>query len=125
MSDEKPKVGSIGWIDLTVGNASELRDFYADVTGWTAADVDMGEYNDFMMSPPDGDPVAGVCHARDGNAELPPAWLIYIVVEDLDQSISRCQARGGKVAVGPKNMGDARYCIICDPAGAYSALYQP
>lgn len=125
MSEDKPKVGSIGWIDLTVDNAGGLRDFYSDVVGWEPADVDMGGYSDFMMSPPDGDPVAGVCHAREGNAGLPAAWLIYIVVADLDQSITRCKALGGKVTVGPKNMGDARYCVIRDPAGAHSALYQP
>ena len=125
MADDKPKIGSIGWIDLTIDNATELRDFYADVVGWTSAEVDMGDYADFMMVPPDAEPVAGVCHARGTNAELPPAWLIYIVVEDLDQSISRCEARGGKIIVGPKNMGDARYCVIRDPAGAHSALYQP
>ena len=125
MSDDKPKAGSIGWIDLTVDNASELRDFYSDVVGWTAGDVDMGDYADFMMSPPDADPVAGVCHARGSNANLPPAWLIYIVVEDLDQSMACCKARGGKVVVGAKNIGDARYCVIQDPAGAHAALYQP
>ena len=125
MSDDKPKIGSIGWIDLSVADAGELRDFYADVAGWTAGEIDMGDYCDYMMSPPGADPVAGVCHARGTNAELPAAWLIYIVVEDLDQSISRCEARGGKIIVGPKNMGDARYCVIRDPAGAHSALYQP
>ena len=124
MADDKAAIGSIGWIDLTVENAGELRDFYSAVVGWRSSDVDMDGYADFMMAPPDGDPVAGVCHARGTNAELPPAWLIYIVVADLDESISRCEARGGQVVVGPKNMGDARYCVIRDPAGAYCALYQ-
>ena len=122
---DKPSIGSIGWIDLTVENADEVRDFYSDVAGWKADNVDMGGYSDYMMSPPGGDAVSGVCHARGGNADMPAVWMLYIVVEDLDTSIERCKARGGAVVAGPKKMGASRYCVIRDPAGAMAALYQP
>lgn len=121
---DKPKVGTIGWIDLTVPDATGVRDFYRDVVGWDTSGVDMGGYEDFNMIPPGGDPVAGVCHARGGNADLPPAWLIYITVENLDRSIAACESGGGAVVAGPKTMGDARYCVIRDPAGAHCALFQ-
>ncbi len=123
MSDPKP--GTIGWIDLTVDDAPTIRDFYAAVAGWTPAGHDMGGYEDYMMSPPGGDPVAGVCHARGSNEGLPAAWLMYIVVEDLDAALAECTTRGGSVIAGPKSMGPARYVIIRDPAGAACALYQP
>ena len=121
---EKPKSGTIGWIDLTVDDAGGGRDFYKAGAGWDSAGVDMGDYSDFMMLPPGGGPGAGVCHAPGGNAGLPPAWLIYIVVDDLDKSIGEVEKGGGKVVSGPKNMGTARYCVIRDPAGAHAALYQ-
>jgi predicted enzyme related to lactoylglutathione lyase len=83
--------GSIGWIDLTVPNAESLRDFYQNVTGWAPSTVDMGGYNDFCMHPsPGADPVAGICHARGKNATIPPQWIIYITVDDLDESVRRC-----------------------------------
>jgi predicted enzyme related to lactoylglutathione lyase len=85
----------------------------------------MGEYQDFCMHPPgDPQPVAGICHARGHNAELPPVWMVYITVDDLDESVRRCEALGGKrrseIHVSP--MG--RYCAIEDPAGAVSALFE-
>jgi len=43
--------GQIGWIDLTVPDATALRDFYQGVTGWTPSSVDMGGYQDFCMHP--------------------------------------------------------------------------
>ena len=46
-----PAPGTIGWIDLTVPDASNLRDFYAEVAGWRPAPVDMDGYEDWMMSP--------------------------------------------------------------------------
>ncbi|NND59262.1 MAG: VOC family protein [Gammaproteobacteria bacterium] len=120
----KPIPGSIGWIDLTVEDATGIRDFYAAVAGWQPEAVDMGEYADFNMTAA-GTPVAGVCHARGGNAGLPASWLIYIVVEDLDRSISNCREGGGELLGEVKSMGESRYCVIRDPAGACCALYQP
>jgi predicted enzyme related to lactoylglutathione lyase len=123
----KPRIGSIAWIDLTVEAARDLRDFYQDVVGWTAGDVEMGGYSDFTMHPPGGgDPIAGVCHARGPNTDLPAQWLIYITVADLDRSLARCRAHGGAVIAGPKGMGMAgRYAVIRDPSGAVAALVQP
>ena len=125
--DGKPEIGSIGWIDLTVENAEEVRDFYAAVAGWKPEAVDMGEYSDFNMTAPgSGKPMAGVCHARGGNADLPPHWMIYITVEDADIAAARCVELGGKVIIGPKDMaGHGRYCVVEDPAGAASALFAP
>ena len=128
MSDaEIPAPGTIIWTDLTVENADKLRDFYSDVAGWEASPVTMGDYQDFNMnSRSTGQPVAGICNARGPNAELPPQWLIYITVEDVAASASKCEALGGKVIVGPKGMGTyGRYCVIQDPAGAVAALFTP
>jgi predicted enzyme related to lactoylglutathione lyase len=125
MSDGN-STGKIGWIDITVDDAESLRDFYAEVTGWVPQDVSMGDYSDFNMTiPGSGEPAAGICHARGSNAELPPQWMIYITVENADASAATCTKLGGKVLVGPKAMGDARYCVVQDPSGAVAALYQP
>ena len=119
------EIGSIEWADLTVENAAEIRDFYKSVVGWDSSEVDMGGYSDFCMSlPSDGKTVAGVCHLRGTNADLPSQWLIYIAVEDLDRSMARCIEKGGSVIAGPKGFGEqARFCVIRDPAGAVAALY--
>jgi uncharacterized protein len=124
---EKARVGSITWTDLTVENAERISDFYGAVVGWTASGVDMGGYGDFTMNDPEtGTPVAGVCHAREGNADLPPVWLIYVNVEDIERSVMRCIELGGQVISGPKGMGgQGRYCVIRDPAGAALALFGP
>ncbi len=119
------KVGSIGWTDLTVDDAETIRKFYSEVVGWTSDPVDMGDYNDFNMNAPaTNDAIAGICHARGGNAELPAQWIVYITIENLDDSARRCRELGGKILAGPKSAGGGRYCVIQDPAGAVAALYQ-
>lgn len=119
-------VGGIGWVDLTVADAAGARDFYRDVAGWTASEVSMGGYDDFCMHEPGtGTPAAGVCHARGQNADLPPQWIVYVRVADLDASLARCAERGGRVVAGPRLFGAGRrYAVIEDPAGAVSAIYE-
>ena len=119
--------GQIGWLDLTVPDAVALRDFYQSVAGWTPSPVQMGDYQDFCMIPPgETAPVAGICHARGSNAGLPPVWLVYINVADLDESLRQTLERGGKILRPAISMGaQGRYSIIADPAGAVCALFEP
>jgi predicted enzyme related to lactoylglutathione lyase len=86
----------------------------------------MGDYSDFNMNAAgSGNPVAGICHARGSNADLPAQWMVYIIVADLEKSTARCKELGGKLVTPIKNMGDQdRYCVIKDPAGAVAALYE-
>jgi predicted enzyme related to lactoylglutathione lyase len=126
MSENTPPAGTIVWCDLTVPDASAIRDFYARVVGWRAEPVNMGGYTDFNMMPPDGgDAAAGICYARDANADLPPQWLLYIVVDDVDDSAAECVKLGGAIVSPPRSMGAGRICVIRDPAGAVCALYHP
>jgi predicted enzyme related to lactoylglutathione lyase len=119
--------GHIGWIDLTVPNATALRDFYQRVTGWEPDPVEMGGYQDFCMRPPgESQPVAGICHALGQNADLPPVWMVYLTVADLDESIRQCEQTGGKIRRPIESMGNmGRFCVIEDPAGAVCALFEP
>jgi uncharacterized protein len=121
-----PGIGTLVWTDLTVPDAEKIRDFYSAVIGWSHAPVEMKGYNDYQMnSPGTGDAVAGICHARGTNADLPAQWLLYFRVADIEESVARCVQRGGTLLVSPKGMGTyGRYCVIQDPAGAVAALIQ-
>ena len=119
-----PRPGTITWQDLTVADPEAIRRFYSAVVGWEPESVGVAGSSDFVMNA-DGNGVAGICHARGANAELPPVWLIYITVADLDHSIDECQRLGGALVAAPRSYGGGRYCVIKDPAGAFCALYQP
>ena len=119
--------GRIAWLDLTVPNASETRDFYRDVVGWSHADVEMkdasGPYVDYALRTPGGAAVAGICHARGVNEGLPPLWLICLPVGDLEESLSRVREEGGEVLDARKgSAGECTYAVIRDPVGVCLAL---
>ncbi|HEX2834319.1 MAG TPA: VOC family protein [Thermoanaerobaculia bacterium] len=122
----KKKPGTINWIDLTVPDASLVRDFYREVVGWDSVGLDMGGYDDYCMNVSGTEEtVVGICHARGANAAQPAQWMVYINVADLDASLAAVKARGGELLSAVRTMpGQGRYCVIQDPAGAVAALYE-
>lgn len=125
--DTGAPVGRISWLDLTVSDASATRDFYRQVVGWSVQNVELedgdGRYADYTMLGDDGNPVAGVCHARGANAGLPTVWMIYLPVGDLAESLRRVPEEGGTVVKAMQGEdGGYVYAAVQDPAGAYLAL---
>lgn len=125
--DAPAPMGCIAWLNLTVSDASAIRDFYRQAVGWSAQDVEMedasGRYADYNMFGGDGNPAAGVCHARGANLGLPPVWMIHLPVGGLAESLRRVREEGGKVIKARRGTdGEYAYAAVQDPVGACLAL---
>ncbi len=125
--DAAARAGRIAWVDLTVPDAPATRDFYREVIGWSVEDVEMDDggerYADFNMLGADGQPAAGVCHARGVNLDLPPVWMLYLPVGDLAESLRRAREEGGAVIKEMRGSeGNLSGAVIRDPVGVYLAL---
>ncbi len=125
--DAAARVGRISWLDLTVSDASATRDFYRQVVHWSAQDVEMedasGPYADYHLFGDDGNPAAGVCHARGVNLGLPPIWMIFLPVGDLAESLRRVGEGGGKIIKATRGHdGEYECAVVQDPVGACLAL---
>lgn len=126
-SQRVDSVGRIGWVELTVPDASATRDFYCEVIGWTVEDVPLRDgdevYSDFNMLGADGTPLAGICHARGANGGLPPVWMLYLTVADLGASLERVVEEGGEVIRTVAGEGkDHALAVVRDPVGVHFAL---
>jgi uncharacterized protein len=121
MKDESI-LGRAMWLDLTVENATELRDFYAAVIGWSYAGLQVEDHEDFVMGTASGESIAGVCHRLGPNAGIPPVWVPYFVVADLAASLAEAKRRGATEIAGDLETG---YVLLRDPAGAVFALSVP
>lgn len=122
---ENAKAGDVAWLDLTVPNAKEVRDFYQNVIGWKHQACCMGDYDDYtMVGAIDGEAKAGVCHTLGPNADLPAVWMPYFLVDDITTSVNSVKENGGELLTKVKPMGpNDTYVIIKDPGGAICALY--
>ena len=121
------KNGSIVSTDLTSHHAEELKEFYQQVIGWESEGLTMqdesGVYSDYVMKDKEGNWVGGLCHFRGANKDLPPQWIVYIQVDHVAASISKCREFGGKVLKEVKNKeGQYQYALLEDPHGAVLAI---
>jgi len=115
--------GAIVWRDLTVPDAENIKEFYSSVIGWqTQLHPGCDDFN--VMLPDTGEIVAGICHARGINAGIPPQWLMYVEVNNIQESMERCKKAGGTVVYGPRSIGTNNFCVIQDPAGAVLGLIE-
>lgn len=93
----KSKIGTMGCLDLTVGNAVEVKSIYQQVVGWASEDAAMGDYSDYMMKAKSGKETAGTCHNRGANKGLSAKWLLYAIIADIGASLANVVALGGKL----------------------------
>ena len=125
--DPATRVGCISGLDLQVADPPATRDFYRRVVGWSVQDVEMEDaserYADSNMLGGDGNPAAGIRHARGVNLGVPPVWMIHLPVGDLAESLRRVGDEGGEVLTATRwEDGEYAHAAIQDPVGACLAL---
>ena len=121
MPIETKNEGYLSWLDLTADDADRISDFYAGVLGWRIDKQNLGG-NIAMTLPETGEIIAGICRRSASNTGLPPAWLPYFQVVDLQAAISECLRQGGSLHGDIRCEGGVRYAVIRDPSGAFAGI---
>ncbi|MFA6117860.1 MAG: VOC family protein [Sphingomonas sp.] len=109
------------WYELMTTDPEASKAFYDDVIGWTVQDKPDGDMDYRMIdSGSNGDFVGGVFRLTEqmvaGGAK--PTWLFYIGVNDVDASVEKIEAAGGKVMMPAWDIPDVgRIAMVTDPQG--------
>lgn len=112
--------GALVWNELASPDLDGSAAFYAQLFGWSIAQwpgadaVYMGIRNGASSN-------GGMREATPPG--IPPHWLVYFGVDDLDASLRRVGELGGAVHAGPIDIQMARIAVVADPQGAVFALY--
>lgn len=118
-----PVSGDFCWNELATTDAEAAKKFYAALFGWEykAGDVEGAPYNEIMAN---GKPVGGIHQmGAEFGGPMPPHWMPYVSVDDVDAAAARVEGLGGKVCVPPCDIPHVgRFCVINDPAGAAISL---
>jgi uncharacterized protein len=125
---EKHPTGSFCWVELATTNQPAAKTFYTSLFGWTPNDVPMGPGDVYSIFRLDGRDAAAAYTLRPDQLaqKVPPNWILYIAVNNVDASATKATRLGGKVIAGPFDVMDAgRMAVIQDPTGAYFCLWQP
>jgi uncharacterized protein len=128
METLKPhKQGVFCWAELGTTDTAAAKAFYGSLMGWSAFEIPMGPnsvYTKFQMEGKDAAAMYQLTpeHLAGG---VPPNWLPYASVDDVRASAAKVAELGGKVIVGPLDVGESgSMAVIQDPQGATLGLYQ-
>jgi uncharacterized protein len=117
------KHGDFIWYELMSPEGGASQDFYGPLLGWTFGSND--EYREIQGS--EGG-VGGILQLTpemtSGGAH--PAWVGYILVDDVDTSVAAITAKGGQVHMPARDMPDVgRFAMVTDPQGAPFYVMKP
>ena len=109
------------WFELVTTDTAAAGDFYREVIGWTS-EMSSGPAGPYTIFKTRGDiPVGGMLEMQG----VPPGWLGYIAVNDVDAFAKKVQAAGGQIHKPPQDIPDVgRFAVVADPQGAVFVLFK-
>ena len=124
----KPAHGEFMWNELMTRDDTGAVTFFEKLLGWGHDDWPMGEMGTYRLMKSGPKSVAGVMKmvAPQFPEQLPPHWMSYIAVDNVDMRWEKAQSLGAVGIHPPTNIPQVgRFCIIQDPTGGVVALMTP
>jgi len=126
-----PGVGVVGepgafvWADLITRDPARAKQFYEGLFNWR---IQVGQHDDSgYQHIKNGDKaIGGIPAAGDLDPKIPPHWMIYFAVADVDVTVAKATGVGARTFVPPTTMEQVgRFAVLADPQGAAFALFKP
>ena len=125
---EKPKHGQICWQELNTKDLGAAMEFYKGLFSWELeqAKTTPLPYKEIHTN---GKAVGGMMEINDCWGEhwekIPSAWMTYIAVDDVAESIEKIKKFGGSIRVEPFDApGVGKMSVVLDPRGIPFSIIQ-
>jgi predicted enzyme related to lactoylglutathione lyase len=115
------------WIELNGRDLILLTDFYVNVFGWKVSNEQTVQGYKFRIFSTNGIP-------RQKNISRFGIWqnpnkqykcvLVYIWVDNIDNTISKIKQNGGKILESKNDVGPGYRVVFSDPEGNIFALFE-
>lgn len=119
--------GTMCWNELLTTETEQAKTFYGGLFGWETESMEMGDMGVYtMFNRGAGKPAGGMVAISPEKGPVPPHWLVYFRVADVDGSTDQAVSLGGAAIVPPTDIPHAgRLAVIADPTGAVFGIYKP
>jgi hypothetical protein len=117
--DAKYKLhGAFSWCELLTTDLADAKRFYSKLFGWALEPAPMPGM-EYTLVKYGGERMGGIMALPPHAQGMPPAWGVYVTVDDVDATAKLAVEMGGKVCLGPQDIpGVGRLCVLQDPQGA-------
>ncbi|MFL6734292.1 MAG: VOC family protein [Sphingomicrobium sp.] len=112
--------GSFIWYELLTNDHGKAKGFYDPVMGWDIGPQPSGEIDYRMIRTAAGNAGGAMQLTEEMRAHgARPTWLGYIGVDDVDDTVRRAEAAGGRITMPAFDIpGVGRLAMLSDPQGA-------
>ena len=116
--------GTLCWADLSTDDPKRAEDFYGGLLGWTFM-RDEKDPSGYVHIKHGEHPIGGIPPGTHRKPGVPPHWLAYFQVDDVDAVAKNAAAMNAKLLLPPMSMaGVGRMAVIADPQGAVFAVFK-
>jgi len=116
--------GTLVWADLSTPDAKRASEFYSGLFGWQIA-ADPKDPSGYMHIKNGEHFIGGVPPAAHRQPGVPPHWMAYFQVDDVDATANKAKELGAKLYLPPMSMeGVGRMSVIADPQGAAFSIFK-
>lgn len=119
----KQETGAMMWNELLTSNSDGAIEFYSGLLGVSRGET-MGDMGYTLIRAQETE-VAGVLQITPEMGPVPPNWMIYFGVDDVDETVAKVQSLGGSVLVpGTDIPAIGRFATLRDPQGAPFSIFK-
>lgn len=116
------EVGAPAWFETYSTDFKSALGFYEDVFGWQSETLSDSDDFRYARALQDAELVAGIMDGGSLGPDATSHWMFYVRVDDVDASVRRALALGGRLVQGPDDTPYGRLATVADPAGAVLKL---
>jgi predicted enzyme related to lactoylglutathione lyase len=124
MEPSETKHGQFSWNELVTTDPAAAKSFYTQLFGWTTQEFPMPEFTYTVVSAGGANTGQGGIMPTPPSAQgMPPAWISYVTVDNVDTTAKQADELGGKILMPPRDIPEVgRIAVIQDPQGAAIAI---
>ena len=112
---------AIEWNELITPDPAGALRFYTELFGWKTEKFPLPQ-GDYIMLHHAGRTFGGVMAPPEPG--VPPHWLNYVSVADIQSTVDKATSLGAKVIVAPMSIGDVgKIAVIQDQQGAMIGVH--
>jgi hypothetical protein len=117
--EDQFKHGQFNWCELLTTDIDAAKKFYTKLFGWKTENMSMPGMT-YTVVKAAGEGIGGIMGIPEKAKGMPPMWMTYVTVDDVDKIAKNVEKLGGKLHMPPTDIPTVgRFCVIQDPQGAF------